>query len=169
MAKPKVTSTDINSVYPPIIGGLATNTIASGWPIDNSYKEYREFIDYCTYGTSVGVQEPKEKKPKDDSPSVATMVSVIKNQDLTMRERVDKLVKKIIVNGPAIVVFWTDGTKTTVKCNEDFDSEKGLAMALIKRFFGNKGNYNSFIDFMMNKIVSVDGINTEAAKDGANH
>lgn len=51
-------------------------------------------------------------------------------------------VKNIIFNGPATIVMWTDGTKTVVKCHdEDFDKEKGLAMAICKKVMGNKGNY----------------------------
>lgn len=45
--------------------------------------------------------------------------------------------KRIIRNGPALIVFWWDGTKTVVKChNEDFDVEKGLAMALCRKMWG---------------------------------
>ena len=51
-------------------------------------------------------------------------------------------IKDVIFNDPATIVFWSDGTKTVVKAvNEDFDKEKGLAMAITKKFFGNKGNY----------------------------
>lgn len=34
--------------------------------------------------------------------------------------------------------------KTVVKCQEgdEFDPEKGLAMAIVKKAYGNKGNYN---------------------------
>lgn len=51
-------------------------------------------------------------------------------------------IKKVIFNDPATIVFWMDNTKTVVKAeNEDFDPEKGLAMAIAKKAFGNKGNY----------------------------
>lgn len=52
-------------------------------------------------------------------------------------------IKKVIFNNPATIVIWTDDAKTVVKCGEGdiFDPEKGLAMAISKRFFGNKGNY----------------------------
>lgn len=50
--------------------------------------------------------------------------------------------ENVIFNGPATIVFWSDGTKTVVKCNNDlYDKEKGLAMAIVKKFLGNKGNY----------------------------
>ena len=52
-------------------------------------------------------------------------------------------IKKVIFNDPATIVYWNDGTKTVVKCQEGdvFDPEKGLAMAISKKYFGNKGNY----------------------------
>jgi hypothetical protein len=51
-------------------------------------------------------------------------------------------IKNVIFNDPATIVFWTDGSKTVVKAtNEAFDKEKGLAMAITKKFFGNQGNY----------------------------
>ena len=51
-------------------------------------------------------------------------------------------IKNVIFNNPATIVFWSDGTKTIIKAkNESFDPEKGLAMAISKRFLGNKGNY----------------------------
>lgn len=62
-----------------------------------------------------------------------------------MMPRIDK----VIFNDPATIVFWSDGTKTVVKANnEEFDKEKGLAMAISKKAFGNKGNYfNNFKKF----------------------
>ena len=45
--------------------------------------------------------------------------------------------KRIVRNGPATIVFWKDGTKTVVKCHdEDYDPEKGLAMALARKLWG---------------------------------
>lgn len=45
--------------------------------------------------------------------------------------------RRIVRNGPAMVVFWNDGTKTVVKCHEEeFDLEKGLAMALARKMWG---------------------------------
>ena len=52
-------------------------------------------------------------------------------------------IKKVIFNNPATIVIWDDDTKTVVKCSkcDTFDPEKGLAMAISKRVFGNKGSY----------------------------
>lgn len=48
-------------------------------------------------------------------------------------------IKKVIFHGPATIVIWDDNTKTVVKCmeGEEFDPEKGLAMAISKRIFGD--------------------------------
>lgn len=48
-------------------------------------------------------------------------------------------IEKVIYNGPATIVIWSDGTKTIVKCCEDdtFDPEKGLAMAISKKALGD--------------------------------
>lgn len=55
-------------------------------------------------------------------------------------------IENVIFNDPATIVFWSDGTKTVVKTkNENFDREKGLAMAIAKKAFGNKGNYYNHI------------------------
>ena len=51
-------------------------------------------------------------------------------------------IKKVKFNPPATIVFWTDNTKTVVKCSgEDYDPEKGLAMCISKKVLGDKGNY----------------------------
>lgn len=52
-------------------------------------------------------------------------------------------IKNVIFNPPATIVFRNDGTKTVVKCQNDeaFDPEKGLTMAISKKYFGNKGSY----------------------------
>lgn len=52
-------------------------------------------------------------------------------------------IEKVTVNGPATIVFWKDGTKTVVKCQngDKFDLEKGMAMAFAKKARGNSSKY----------------------------
>lgn len=52
-------------------------------------------------------------------------------------------IREVIFNPPATIVFWTDNTKTVVKTrgDEEFDPEKGLAMAISKKTLGNKYDY----------------------------
>lgn len=57
-------------------------------------------------------------------------------------EHMKLVIENVIFNDPATIVFWADGTKTIVKAlNEDYDPEKGLAMAITKKALGNKGSY----------------------------
>lgn len=52
------------------------------------------------------------------------------------------VIKDVLFNPPATIVFWEDGTKTVVKNQgEKFDPEKGLAMAIAKKTYGNNGSY----------------------------
>lgn len=55
-------------------------------------------------------------------------------------------IKEVIFHDPATIVYWKDGTKTVVKCqDEQFDKEKGLLAAIAKKVYGNKGNFNNII------------------------
>ena len=57
---------------------------------------------------------------------------------------IEDAIDKVIYNEKATIVVWKDGIKTVVKCgpHDHYDKEKGLAMAIVKRLMGNKGNYN---------------------------
>lgn len=50
----------------------------------------------------------------------------------------------VIFHDPATIVYWGDGTKTVVKCgpHDTFDPEKGLAMAIAKKHFGNGNEFH---------------------------
>lgn len=55
-------------------------------------------------------------------------------------------ITNVIFNDPATIVMWSDGTKTVVKRGENdvYDPEKGMAMAIAKKFLGtseSKGDY----------------------------
>lgn len=56
-------------------------------------------------------------------------------------------IKQVMFNDPATVVVWWDDVKTVVKCQkgDTFDKEKGLAMAICKRLYGNESNFNNMI------------------------
>lgn len=81
-----------------------------------------------------------------------------RKEEIEMPVRYDRVyprltIKKVIFNAPATIVFWDDGTKTVVKCeNEEYDPEKGLAMAIAKKALGNQGNYyNQFKKWLPEK------------------
>ena len=53
-------------------------------------------------------------------------------------------IKNVYFNDPATVVIWKDGTKTIVRCSENdfYDPEKGLAMAIVKKAYGNDNRFH---------------------------
>lgn len=62
---------------------------------------------------------------------------------LTTNDRFE--IKQVIFNSPATIVFWADGTKTVVKCQDGdkFIPETGLAMCFMKKALGNQSNFNN--------------------------
>lgn len=66
-------------------------------------------------------------------------------------------IKNVIFNDPATIVFWEDGTKTVVKCQDgdEFDPEKGLAMTIVKKAYGNKGSYCNKLKKWLSKEEQV--------------
>lgn len=64
--------------------------------------------------------------------------------------------KKVIFSGPATTILWTDGTKTTVKCQSEdvWSDEVGIGMCYLKKLLGNKGNYNNIFREAM-KVAKV--------------
>lgn len=82
------------------------------------------------------------------NPTTASGLFWFGGSELTKAEKYSKTVnpfsiKNVYFNNPVIVVMWEDGTKTIVRCgeNDQYDPEKGLAMAISKKALGNKGNY----------------------------
>lgn len=76
------------------------------------------------------------KQVKTNKGYVAPVMSLTHKQNL---------IKDVIFNDPATIVYWVDGTKTVVKAhNEKFDPEKGLAMAICKRFLGSNKSGSNF-------------------------
>lgn len=85
-------------------------------------------------------------------PSGALVCARGNGKSLYCSERWKQIIKpkveKVIFNEPATIVLWSDGTKTVVKCdeNEKFDKEKGLAMAIAKRFLRTNTTGSNYYD-----------------------
>lgn len=63
-------------------------------------------------------------------------------------------IKKVLYKNPATIVYWSDGSKTVVKCQREdtYDPEKGFAMAILKKINGNTGYYyNEFKKWLPKK------------------
>ena len=70
------------------------------------------------------------------------------------------LIKNVIFSGPCTIVQWTDGDKTIVRCeNENFDKEKGLAMAIVKKLFGTNESKSNYNDIFKKWIQEEDKVN----------
>ena len=51
-------------------------------------------------------------------------------------------ISKVIINDPAVIIYWSDKSKTIGKCMpcDDFDPEVGFAMAISRKYFEMFGN-----------------------------
>lgn len=66
--------------------------------------------------------------------------------------------KEIIYNDAATIVYWTDGTKTVVKCNENdvYSEYSGFVAAVAKKMYGGANAINRLID--SKKVVHGNGL-----------
>ena len=68
---------------------------------------------------------------------------IIEEKEKDMRLKYITL-DRVIFDGPATIVFWSDGTKTVVKCmdGDSYAYDVGIAMATLKKMLGeNYGGY----------------------------
>ena len=78
-----------------------------------------------------------------------TMELTTKYEDIEkalLNDIVRNSIKKVIFNSPATIIIWANGEKTISKCgpNDDWDPEKGFAMAMLKHYVG-KSNLGWFM------------------------
>lgn len=64
----------------------------------------------------------------------------IKSQNKRLRQ----MIKKVIFSNDRTIVLFDDGTKVIVQCQpeDEFDKEKGLAVACMKKLFENTNVFN---------------------------
>lgn len=103
--------------------------------------EIKSLVNKC-YGSNT--ENSFLVMPRQSGRTHAELMSKLAMVDLIMsRTKPSLTIKDVIFNGPATIVLWKDGTKTVVKAQdgEPVDKEKGLAMAIAKKVYGNKGSY----------------------------
>ena len=63
---------------------------------------------------------------------------------------------RVLYNGPCTIVFWSDGTKTIVRCagDQEFDTYSGFVAAFAKKMFGS----TSRVKKMLRKISNVEEV-----------
>lgn len=57
--------------------------------------------------------------------------------------------ERVLIQGTATIIWWSDGTKTVVKCQkgDKMDPEKGIAMCVMKKFMGTNETHSNYLDF----------------------
>lgn len=135
--EPRFDSLDISTWYPHsmIMGGRSNGkTIKTMMEIQKVYD--RLVADLYKPATRNTTEERKTDMPTRSPYSPYQMFG-----NVTVSAPLPEI-EDVIFNPPATIVFWKDKTKTVVKANnEEYDPEKGLAMAMIKKLYGNKGRY----------------------------
>lgn len=69
------------------------------------------------------------------------------------------MITKVIFNDPATIIYWSDNTRTVVKCSKDdiYDPEKGMAMAICKKILGYRFK-EIFKEYLPEEETSSTGI-----------
>jgi hypothetical protein len=93
------------------------------------------------------------KRSAFDNIDITREIDILRNRPCVTTKNTTCTIVNVIFNPPATIVFWSDKTKTVVKCldGDAFDREKGLTMAIAKKMNGNTGAYFNVIK----KWVSV--------------
>lgn len=133
-------------------------------PVDDTFmrKWERKFDEQkSSEGCELTMPYSNSKAKEQDSDLWSAAAKVLNNNDnlylasdsfhsvldsncgLKMNVDIGWMIKDVIFNPPATIILWHDGNKTVVKCsdNDEFDKEKGFAMALSKYILGNRGSY----------------------------
>lgn len=162
---------------------------------ETAYEKISYLCSKCQHKNNVWMDSPCVECHRGskflERPSVSRMnlPEIFDTLSRTQREAMYELIGKIreinqkplpeiqdvIFSNPATIVFWSDKTKTVVKCGADdlFDPEKGLAMAIAKKALGNKGSYfdeikprvKKYYDDMLAKIEAEQLFNELHAAD----
>lgn len=114
------------------LGYIKADELISGWvgPLSDSiYNSIVAVKSYTSYHAAL-----QSFKYADATSKIASKPAIPK-------------IKDVKFNGPATIIFWSDDTKSVVKAqNEEFDPEKGIAMAIARKALGNKHNYFDIIE-----------------------
>lgn len=128
--------------------------------LNDIFADFAELSSNTTKHTKNAAVETKkyyEKNNKTKKPARQSSV----NRNCKISDLIDDTAdgkKRIIIKNPNIIVFWKDRTVTTVRCsaNDTFDTEKGLAMAILKKLDGNTGRYYRDMEKLIDKAEVVD-------------
>ena len=124
----------------------------------NSLKEMKQILTHYIDKKLLKTLSDKEIK------GVFDMVSdTVHFYPITLYE--DRLtVERVIFNDPATIVFFSDGTKSVVKCQkgDKYSKEAGLSLAISKRMLGNKEFHKTFEKFV--EDTSLNALSSDDVK-----
>lgn len=113
------------------------------------YKPYKSICNICV--TSKLIKNTLNNTIFTSAiPSAKQILNLYKNYS----QLCNLEIKKVLYKNPATIIYWSDGSKTVVKCQREdtYDPEKGLAMAILKKIKGNTGRYyNEFKKWLPKK------------------
>lgn len=141
------TKTDI----PTSLKRIALNAVYGKCPTENYTKQLEIYAALMKGENNMPIRtNPNPECVEYCRKDVAVTTTMVK----TMRELMDKQtrkrmfgIKKVYFNDPVTVVIWEDGTKTVVRCtNDQYDPEKGLAMAIAKKALGTNKSGSNYYD-----------------------
>ena len=139
-----------------------SNDMDSDFPIKHVYFRAADLSDRClvpklrdigecdgAFGDAVYFKFNKEEEPEEMITAEQQKVAYYSSgQELTAATKL--AIKKIIFNGPATIVFWTDGTKTIVRYNDETetidDREKAVFAACAKKLLGTNATGSNYLD-----------------------
>ena len=109
----------------------------SEWDKPIQWSRENPWLEYCKYDVE-SVESAITTYLKEERKEGSKFMAIAPNPK----------VKRAIFNNPATIIYWTDGTKTVVKCQEgdSYDPEKGFVMAYLKKLLGNDNTFNKEIN-----------------------
>lgn len=128
----------------PIQLGASIRYIDHDWPgiAESSTSSAYDAVDCSSYIKDWDISVECEADHAADSFSY--MMKIIEEKEKKMANIKYVHIDHVIFDGPATIVFWSDGTKTVVKCmdGDEFAYDVGIAMATLKKMLGdNYGGY----------------------------
>lgn len=117
--------------------------IKCSWRLDERYLSGFFEEKYLTYqAAEIYSGLVKAKREKDDRFDAMNYSLVLASPFFAQSK--NPKIKRAIFNNPATIVYWTDGTKTVVKCSDGdtYSKESGLAMCFMKKMHGNDNGYH---------------------------
>lgn len=106
----------------------------------NKISDVQDILDYNVATVYDAVREASEREAMD---RIKYEKMALLKEETTMNCDIRSNIKDVIFSDRVTVILWKDGTKTMVRAEkrEHYDPEKGFAMAVCKKMFGNEGNY----------------------------